>query len=344
MSNEQYFLGFSEKTRNLNRILERLYNFQLREFSDYNLNQIAKEIRQTEFDLSEINSYTNERIEEIRENLEDYSMNFDLHLSNLLDDKASELEIILSSIKNSQNNLSVLNNLRQQANSIDDYLDNINESVELREIDVPEIFIDYSNKREQIKNMDKEISLLDKRYHTFFNSDNPRKELKSLLKSTKTKGLFKTELYKKCKESGYYEGIILLSQMHNNINILLSNKIEYNVFVSSHRQKEIPKSKSTKTNQQKTEFSYLHALISSLSYPEDYSYLRLRDILRGKYYDSWSERLNQFSQELNNIHLTTSGREYLTQVDQCLDIAREQGLYIDEINSARTSIKQKLAA
>jgi hypothetical protein len=351
MSDEQYFPGLSEKTQNLNNILESLYNFQLREFNDSNLNQISEEIRHAELDLFELDSYTNPRIDEIRTNLAEYSLQLDLHLSNLVDDRSSKLERILSSMKSSQNNLSVLNSLRKEANSIDDYISDINESINSREIDIPEIFTDYSNKREQIKGVNQEISLLNERYHSFFNSDNPKKELKSLLKATKTKDIFKTKLYKKCKESGYYEGIILLSQMHNNINILLYNKTEYNSFItynknqSTLKRRTKQKPKKTRTiSETKTEFSHLHALISSIGFPEDYSYLRLRDTLNGKYSSNWSNRLNQFSLELEKIELTDSGRDYLSQIGQCLDIAIEQGQYLDEIKFARTSIKRKLTA
>ena len=371
MSEKHYLPGLSNKTKTINQILKEIYNFETKPLNDdsKNLNQLAQELQRIGTSFVQINSYnyTNIYIEEIRAKVEVYSNEFDLHLESLVHNKESELEEILNSIDSTKNNLAILTPLRQKADSIEDYINSDNGiigTLDLRGISFSGIFSEYSENREQIDNIDKELSLINERYNNFFNSNNEVKELKSLLKATRTKRLFKTEIYKKCKDSRYYEGIIALENIHQNIKLLLSNKTEYNVFVSYQKnlakkktktqEKQISKTHNAKIVQGTTfqttpqlesqSFSHLHALIRSVGYPEDYSYFILVDTLNGKYSSNWSERLSQFSLELDKIELTSSGREYLSQINKCLEIAQGQGQYLDEIYFARNSIEEKLAA
>ena len=373
MSDEHYLPGLSEKTKSLNKILEGIYGFEIREFDEVpdNLNRIAQELQQTQDNITQLSSYdyNTDTTNQIRKQVNNYSLQFNSHLTALVQNKESELEKILDSMDDAKNNITVLTSLRQKANSIEDYINStqgISETLDIRHIDCPELFSDYSEKREQIHEIDEEISLLNERYSSFFNSSNAKIELKSLLKATKTKGLFKTEVYKRCKQSRYYAGIIKLDNLHQNIKLLLSNKTEYNVFVSYQKNREIKTTKESSpyrgdTEYQKVQipektliettiqtksksFSHLHALIKSVGYPKDYSYFKLRDTLNGKYSSNWSERLSQFSSELDKVELTNSGRQYLSHINQCLEIALGQGQYLDEINSARNSIDMKLAA
>ncbi|MCK5107712.1 MAG: hypothetical protein KAQ83_03215 [Nanoarchaeota archaeon] len=378
MSEEHYFPGLSERTQNLNQILEGLYNFKTKPFTDNqeSLNQIAQNLEETDSNLQKLGpyNYSTDTTNQIKDQVNNYSEQFDIYLTNLISDKESELENILSSIDSAKNNLTILQTLRQKVNSIEEYINSnqgIRETLVLRDIESSEIFSNYSNKREQIKTIDEEISLLTERYDSFFDSNNPKKELKDLLKTTKTKSLFKTEIYKNCKQAGYYEGIILLDNLHKNVKLLLSNKSEYNFLIAYQRnltnrnrlnlkEKSIvnintqsfeEEKQKTYNTQYRTEtitanqrFSYLHALIQTLGYPKDYHYFKLRDTLNGKYSSNWLERLYQFSSELDKLELTKSGRIYISEIAQCLEIAQEQGQYVDEIDSARTAIRLKLTA
>ena len=118
---------------------------------------------------------------------------------------------------------------------------------------------DYNSKKLQRQEIEKEINLIEQKYIGIEHSINPKKEIKTLLKQTKT-GFFSYKLAKKCKQNNYYQGINRLKKIHT--------KLKKQEFI---------------TNNQQNYFS-LASYISSIGAPENFTYFPiLNHLTKGEF-------------------------------------------------------------
>lgn len=247
---------YSESTKELNRALKKLYGVDIKEDFDtlesivndntsisvVRLNEIAKDLSEAERLVEEFLQYEYER-ESALLKVEQVSVTAEVMnkaLGRIIGNNYTELKRLKGEMKKDKHNPEVVSSLRKEMNSIDNFIlgyNNYKGAYDIarergKRLDVNPLFTDYRGKREKIKEIKKEIYSLQQRCLGFDSIDDVKKEIKRLRKGTK-RG------YKECKRAEYYEGLIQLRNLNEEIKNIENNPKEY--IKKKDEKKESPK-------------------------------------------------------------------------------------------------------
>jgi len=192
---------------------------------------------------------------------------FEKFLEEIIQNSYCNLKDLNKKIKQNKENPEILKELREKADSIDNYFfDNGSSKVIqiLHQRDLlneeTDYFYNYNNKKLQRQELEKEIDFLEKTYIQLEHCITPKKEIKRLLKLTKT-GFFKSEISKRCKQNNYYQGINKLKEIHTKL-----------------------KKQEFETIKIQENYFSLSAYISSIGMPENFTYFPIVNLLnKGKF-------------------------------------------------------------
>ncbi|MBU1854484.1 MAG: hypothetical protein KKF89_02090, partial [Nanoarchaeota archaeon] len=239
---ENYFPGLSKSSKELNISLKKLYSLNLKndfdtleqviageDISLKQLNNISEDIFQGEEIVNEFFTYNFEKPDALKKTEQfDVTKEYFVNAIRILSvRKSEELSALCSNLKQSRNNLLQLSNIRIKADKVDELLFGINpksargiyellEQVENETIIIPETSKKYHLNKQAIPSIKKDIEELKIKYLNFENSINLGDELKDLSKDVRT-GFKKSAFAIKCFEADYFEGIIELTQLEEEI-------------------------------------------------------------------------------------------------------------------------------
>ncbi len=347
--------------KNLNYLLEKAYDLKFKKdyktlekvLDDSNISLLAlKEINDkiinSEKVLSEkeLINYDSELVTLLKNQRKELSSKYVCAVDYINSKKEIEFNRLLNELKKNRNNLVIIKDLRTELDSLDYFFyTDKNKGLylimeQLHNFSIPSQIKDYNINRKKRPSLDREVDLIIKRYTHIAESENKSKDGKSLILETNYKTI-KSDLVKQLLDSQYYERFLILKKINDNLTgeeqRLLELKRRNNLI-----EKEQEYLKTIEKDDSLACFSSLPLYVTSLGFPENYDYYRLRRILVGENGEAnWTKRFDNFFNELNNIIIANQlDYEYLQKIRYGIKNAIEKpGMYFDIKTAKKTYLE-----
>lgn len=291
------FEGGSATTKEINNTLRNIYNLSFeqeqncleeiingKEISFSNLTNIFKNVKKAEETISGLDNfdYSNQDVEEKKKQVNKNSEYLDLVINELLFRQEKQHNYLQNELRNNQNNLDSLNKLRQRLEKENNLAYNLIDLGEERNIfySNPDIFYTYHEKRERLDSLDEQVKSLEQRYDNLELCMNPKKEKRNLLQKLKT-GFRKSKLVKDCLQEDYFEGLLRIQKLKQN---LLPSK-----------EKQIINQEQEDIHSDDYGFNF-YAYVLNMTSPRNFRYYRIQDLLEAKQGGNEQERFSKMAQ------------------------------------------------